>query len=677
MKLVEEWTDDLKTTHKKYHQYYKGIEVYGNEITEHIKDGKVYALHGKIITNLDIEVEPKTISSESAALEIALAHIGAKKYAWEDSEFEEAIKDEKQDPKATHFPTGKLYIKLKQNGNIYVKEDYVITWSYDIVGIEPSQTQTQIFVNAKSNEIESDLSLNVHNGPAVTNTYGTQHIDTEWRGGFKYNFRLFADDNKRKIHTKKYAASKYVKTFQSLPEVTDDDDNWDNSVSNETRAHWAVSTAWDYFQTKFNRNGFDNKGSLIRVSTDYNPANINRTAFSPYDKQINVTFDSIPGSIGIGSFLDICAHEFTHAVIEYSTKLDFKGEPGALGESFGDIFGEVIEKQTLGKGSWIHGANILADRNMENPLLSTELNCTGTPGHPDTYGGTFWADPTKSCDDGGVHCNSTVQSYWYYLLSHGGTHNGITVQGIGVDESIKIVYRSITNYLQKQSNFKDARIGSIQAAVDIFGICSNEVIQTTNAWAAVGVGNTWIEQLSVVSSEDACPDFFPLYIRAETFCGEDADFIWNVPNNWKTTSTVNSPSSNILTIFYIPKNGGAFINEYKISVSTSTSLTSNISIFYTDDCGILVRPYSPNLIDSEINLEVYPNPITDNVTIKLNTEVSTGLIQLFDTNAKLVDEQLFSGYIINLDLSHYVSGVYWAKLKSEQKNSKPFKLIKI
>ena len=38
---------------------------------------------------------------------------------------------------------------------------------------------------------------------------------------------------------------------------------------------------------------------------------------------------------------------------------------------------------------------------------------------PDTYlGGNWWTD---EADNGGVHSNSGVQNFWFYLLVEGGT----------------------------------------------------------------------------------------------------------------------------------------------------------------------------------------------------------------------------------------------------------------
>src|SRR5262249_49114357 len=124
-------------------------------------------------------------------------------------------------------------------------------------------------------------------------------------------------------------------------------------------------------------------------------------------------------------------------------------------------------------------------RNMANP---------GTFGDPDTYGTGNWY--TGTGDNGGVHWNSGVQNFWFYLLSQGGTGsndygNAYSVTGIGMTDAAAIAFRNLTVYLGANSQYTDARFYAIVAAEDLFGACSQQVISTTNAWHAVGVGNTF------------------------------------------------------------------------------------------------------------------------------------------------------------------------------------------
>ncbi|MEO8710528.1 MAG: M4 family metallopeptidase, partial [Parafilimonas sp.] len=112
-------------------------------------------------------------------------------------------------------------------------------------------------------------------------------------------------------------------------------------------------------------------------------------------------------------------------------------------------------------------------------------------GQPDTYLGTYWY--TGSGDNGGVHYNSGVGNFMFYLLVTGGSgtnDNGdsYTVSGIGLSEADQILYRTNTTYLVPTSQYADWRTACINAAVDLYGASSNEVNQVENAWHAVGIG---------------------------------------------------------------------------------------------------------------------------------------------------------------------------------------------
>jgi hypothetical protein len=121
---------------------------------------------------------------------------------------------------------------------------------------------------------------------------------------------------------------------------------------------------------------------------------------------------------------------------------------------------------------------------------------------PDTYKGTYWKDATTTgCavpgqttnDYCGVHTNSGVLNFWYYLLVTGGSgtnDNGFAynVTGIGLDKAAAIAYRTLTTYLTSSSTYANARTSSLQAAADLYGAGGVEVTQVTNAWNAVGVG---------------------------------------------------------------------------------------------------------------------------------------------------------------------------------------------
>jgi len=122
-----------------------------------------------------------------------------------------------------------------------------------------------------------------------------------------------------------------------------------------------------------------------------------------------------------------------------------------------------------------------------------------TENQPDTYGGTNWVSvtgctPSSLNDFCGVHTNSGVMNYWFYLLCVGGIGtndigSSFNVTGIGIDDAADIVYRAETVYMTANTTFSDARTHTIQAAEDLFGENSQQAISTLSSWFAVGVGS--------------------------------------------------------------------------------------------------------------------------------------------------------------------------------------------
>lgn len=160
-------------------------------------------------------------------------------------------------------------------------------------------------------------------------------------------------------------------------------------------------------------------------------------------------------------------------------------------------------------------------------------------GCPDTYHGLYW-DPGQE-----VHTNSGVQNYWFYLLCEGGSGvndlgNSYSVNAIGRDKAAQIAYRSLTEYLSPSSNYADARDYSIQAAIDLFGDCSPEVVTVTDAWYAVGVGTLFDDAIIAdfsASMTNACdtPATICFYNRSI----KATSYLWDFGDG--TTDTLENP----------------------------------------------------------------------------------------------------------------------------------------
>ncbi len=572
MVVVSDVSDKLEMTHVKYQQEHNGIPVEGGEYIVHIKDCIEKIANGELIEGLNISSRPEI--NESQAFSLATKAVNSTAFAWENEEWEAELQEETGDPKATYRPTAELII-AKPFSAEKSKGSYKLVYRYIVVTTEPYQelqvdidansgktvnmfdTVVECFGHSEKNHVhnhscngdhqedesrdhskEDASNLYFANGTAPLLYYGTKTIQTKYRGWPFKDYHLKDNSRGNGITTKDNGSNGKIK---------DKDNVWPSDKAKYTQAHWTCAKAWDYFKNVHGRNGTNGSGKKVKVKANW--GNLNATYSGNFWGQ----------TIRIGkngnnhlSTMDIMAHEYAHGVTKYSAGLVYQGESGALNESFSDIFGTMAEDYANAGGfDWTMGedASFLI-RNMANPPAK---------GHPDTYGGTNWVDPNSSYDYGGVHINSGVQNKWFYLLSQGGTHNGVTVQAIGKAKAAKIAFRNLTVYLGSGSNYANARVGAINSAKDLYGQCSFEEIQTTNAWAAVGVGNQFVGNcVKITGGHFICVYGFNMLPRTFTATGlPGSTFTWsNIPSNWNYTiygtgnkylklNSVSIPASNL------------------------------------------------------------------------------------------------------------------------------------
>lgn len=259
--------------------------------------------------------------------------------------------------------------------------------------------------------------------------------------------------------------------------------------------HWGMEKTYDFYSGVFGRNSFDNSGSTIKnfVNGTMILQNTQNNAFampSPYNVMVYGMGDGTTMTPLVG--IDVEGHEFTHMVVNNngSGGLPYQGETGALNESFADIFGTCVEFYSGVSPDWNIGEDVMIGspylRSMSNPNSANQ---------PDTYQGTLWSNTTDlSNDHGGVHTNSGVQNFWFYLLSQGGSGtndlgNAYSVSGIGISQARQIAYRTLTTYLTTSATYYDAYLGSLQSAQDLYGNPSAQYDAVRDAWYAVGIGN--------------------------------------------------------------------------------------------------------------------------------------------------------------------------------------------
>jgi hypothetical protein len=201
-----------------------------------------------------------------------------------------------------------------------------------------------------------------------------------------------------------------------------------------------------------------------------------------------------------------------------------------------------------------------AIRSMANPNAFND---------PDTYKGTNWF--TGTADAGGVHTNSGVQNFWFFLLSQGGSGTNdkgwaYSVSGIGRAKASAIAYRNLTVYLGANSTYNDARTGAISAAADLYGANSAEQQAVIKAWRAVGID----------PCELTCPSDVVVANDAGQ-CGATVNFAATTDNGECFTVTT-SPASG--TFFAV---GTTSVTS---TATSGASCTFNVTVNDTEDPSI-------------------------------------------------------------------------------------------
>lgn len=477
--------DQLGFIHYRLQQTHKGIPIETATWIAHTKNNIVHSLNGQLYSNMPSTSSPSV--NEETALEHAKSHIGAAIYKWEIPEEETHLKWESNDPEASYFPHGEIVYVSK--GFSLKEESFRLAYKFNIYAHAPL-SRSFVYVDAITGEILGENAI-IHHvdtpGTAETAYSGSQAIIADSFGG---SFRL--RDASRGLGIRTFDLNNAY-GYGGAVDFIDSDNIWDNVNPEQDEyagdAHWGTEVCYDYFNLEHARNSIDNAGFQLNSYVHYG---IN---------YVNAFWDGSRMTYGDGNgapytpltSLDIAGHEITHGLTNFTADLIYFAESGALNESFSDIFGTAIENYGRpGDWDWLLSADIGSSfRSLENPNLFN---------HPDTYNGTFWA-PLAGPDNGGVHTNSGVQNYWYYLLCEGGTGtndigDAYDVTGISMTSASAIAFRNLTVYLVDGSDHSDARFFAIQSAIDLFGACSIEEEETTNAWYAVGVGPEYISNVT-------------------------------------------------------------------------------------------------------------------------------------------------------------------------------------
>ncbi|GHF98150.1 M4 family metallopeptidase [Streptomyces hydrogenans] len=286
------------------------------------------------------------------------------------------------------------------------------------------------------------------------------------------------DARGREAYTASGAWPSGIQTFRSAtPELGED-----FTDSGAVDAHWGAGKVYDYYHSKFGRDGLDGKAgfvySLVGVVNNGQPFN---NAF--WDGQKMVYGQGGGDYRTFSADTDVVGHEMTHGVIQHTANLVYVGQSGAVNEALADYFGNAIDVE----------ANGLDMADPDTSLLGEDLCTTMAPRDcalRDLDDGATTQDDfvgvTYRGDNGGVHLNSTIFSGALWDIR----------QNLDDDLADQIVYRALSAYMTPLDGFTDGRAALLAAAQEL-GATKAQLATVARAFDDHGIVEGWEKDLGV------------------------------------------------------------------------------------------------------------------------------------------------------------------------------------
>lgn len=524
--------DDLDFRHVRVEQRYNGLPVFGADLIVHFDAaGKAYQVNGRYIPNIAVDTIP--VLKPEKAVSIAQAQLAR----WG----KPAGTVPKQPSLVIYAHAGAtprlayefiVIYRVPDPGNwrfwVDAKDGAILKCYNDIQSLNDAKVYGHILVGEGGGEGRIDEVTGCTDYPnAIAKPPGASaKADPHWYWYLKNQLKPWTVWNAD--CTSSFPDSGYTAW-------RDDDGGWFAGVHDEIEfsAAYNIDKVMDYYDYYVGRKSYDNASANAMLYVHYYYLVYYNNAFwDPYNHCF--CFYDGDGKYGGLSVLDMVAHEFTHAVDQFTANLIYEGESGALNESFSDIFAAAIEfyyqpdgrsyypdRRGGGYSDWLFGEDITypsatAMRDMRNPWRYSD---------PCKYHGQYWHDTTDTSpgnDNGGVHFNNGVQNHMFYLLSEGGSGNdedGVSynVTGIGVANAMLVAQRALLHYCTRSTDFSAIRGAWMSAANDL---SSSYATSVNAAWAAVGI--------TEYRGNQACYQYAAAYYENAMYCYQ----LWQLTGNY-------------------------------------------------------------------------------------------------------------------------------------------------
>lgn len=472
---IKVWSDNIAYTHIKMQQYFEDVKVYGGQIILHGNNGLLNSFNGTYFPTPKIDnitpdigfISSENIAMEDIALTTAISEVNSFKI--EQLEYEKTVSE------LVIYHNDRDINSEKLCWHITVRPNFLDRWEY--------------FVDASNGEIINKYNSTCSDGPTTANATdlnGVNRTINTYQVGSNY---YMIDATKPMFNAGQSEmpgnpvgaiitldANNSNITDLNVSQITSSGNTWNDPSS--VSAHYNGSITYDYYLNTHSRNSINGNGgtiiSVVNVTDDQGQSMAN--AF--WNGQ--AMFYGNGGSIfyPLAGGLDVAAHEMTHGVIQNTANLEYQNEPGAINESMADIAGAMVDRS-----NWKIGETITPD---DSPYFPTGTMRDMANPH---NGGSSFSDPsyqpmhvnekyTGTNDHGGVHMNSGIINYAYYLLA----------ESISKNKAEKLFYRALSVYMTQTSQFIDCRLAFEQAAKDMYGNGTTEHNAVASSFFQVGIG---------------------------------------------------------------------------------------------------------------------------------------------------------------------------------------------
>lgn len=262
-------------------------------------------------------------------------------------------------------------------------------------------------------------------------------------------------------------------------------------------AHANGSEVARFLRKVVRRNNIDDKGGEMISSVNcwdksegIKPPNQWKNAYWNGDQMVYGQTKFPNGSFySIANMLDVVGHEMFHGVTDYTARLEYRTQPGALNESYSDIFGTIIAnfRKPLDKWVWKLGAGFdgpgTALRDMKDPTLHDQ------PKFMKDYRPASPPYSFDSNDYGWVHDNSGIHNFAAYSVM---TAKSGARYLFAPAEIAAMFYIALTVQLSRTSLFSDSRRAVVQAARSLFrnqsaGVAAAKIKAVEDGFSAAGI----------------------------------------------------------------------------------------------------------------------------------------------------------------------------------------------